>query len=301
MGLSMSRYGNDPIDFGPIDDDYRAFEPRDDETARGPLILALAAGVLIVFGAVVWNTYRQGVRTDVGALPLIASVDEDYKRRPDTQGGTQTPGLEHRIYDELDGSERNDELRRPVAAEGREALAGAPSDTPAGPMDIRPLSPDEAIDNEVADDADPVAEAQSDLAQMGALPRAGNGRASGQQIAALDEATAALAARAPVETAPQPTGTPSASAPRFSFDSSGPYLVQIAALRAESGALQTWDALNSRHPEIFNGAERRVQRADLGARGVFYRLRAGAFADRAGATEFCDAIKSTGNDCIVVQ
>ena len=44
-----------------------------------------------------------------------------------------------------------------------------------------------------------------------------------------------------------------------------------------------------------------IERADLGARGVFYRLRAGAFGSREGASDFCDAYKSTGGDCIVVR
>ena len=60
-------YRNHDADFGPYEEEYRGFEIRDDETARGPLILTLAIGVLIVFAAVVWNTYRQGVRPQDGA------------------------------------------------------------------------------------------------------------------------------------------------------------------------------------------------------------------------------------------
>ena len=51
---------------------------------------------------------------------------------------------------------------------------------------------------------------------------------------------------------------------------------------------------------MYFGAEKRVQRADLGAKGVFYRLRVGAFEARADATEFCNALKATDQTCIVV-
>jgi hypothetical protein len=49
-------------DFGPYEDEYRGFDIRDDDSGRGPLILVLALGVLLIFAGVVWNTYRQGVR-----------------------------------------------------------------------------------------------------------------------------------------------------------------------------------------------------------------------------------------------
>ena len=42
--MSRYRYGADEA--SPFEDDYRGFDIRDDETARGPLILALAIGVL---------------------------------------------------------------------------------------------------------------------------------------------------------------------------------------------------------------------------------------------------------------
>ncbi len=79
----MSRAPREPeYDFGPYEDEYRGFEIRDDETGRGPLILVLALGVLLIFAGVVWNTYRQGVRPTQGGLPVIASDTAPYKRSP---------------------------------------------------------------------------------------------------------------------------------------------------------------------------------------------------------------------------
>lgn len=42
---------------------FRESTEWEEDAARGPLILALAVGVLLVFGAVVWNTYRQGIHS----------------------------------------------------------------------------------------------------------------------------------------------------------------------------------------------------------------------------------------------
>ena len=54
----------------------------------------------------------------------------------------------------------------------------------------------------------------------------------------------------------------------------------------------------ARAPALFAPARLDVQRADLGARGIYYRVRAGYFADRANAARFCDRIREMGQDCI---
>lgn len=100
----------------------------------------------------------------------------------------------------------------------------------------------------------------------------------------------------PVETigAPRLTQTPAIAA-------SGPYLAQLVAVRNESGAQAAWTRMSSRAPGLFGAAHMDIERADLGAQGVFYRLRAGYFSDRANATRFCERVRQMGQDCIVVQ
>ncbi len=81
----------------------------------------------------------------------------------------------------------------------------------------------------------------------------------------------------------------------------GPYLVQIAAFRSEDQALAAWDVLAAKLKSATGGLLPNVQRADLGPKGVYYRLRAGNFADRAAASGFCDQLKKSGRDCLVVR
>jgi len=96
---------------------------------------------------------------------------------------------------------------------------------------------------------------------------------------------------------PQPQG-PRA---RFAFTANGDYLVQIAALRSEEAAETAWKRVTNSAPELYYGATKVIQRADLGSEGVFYRLRVGAFADRSEASAFCEAIREAGANCIVVN
>jgi hypothetical protein len=85
-----------------------------------------------------------------------------------------------------------------------------------------------------------------------------------------------------------------------SFVSGGPYVAQVAALQSEASVNPAWTRLSSRAPQLFAPAQLDVERADLGARGIYYRVRAGYFADRANAARFCDRIRQMGQDCIVV-
>lgn len=97
---------------------------------------------------------------------------------------------------------------------------------------------------------------------------------------------------------PPAAGPPQLAAdPRFV--SNGPYVAQLAALQSEAAVEQSWRRMSSRAPQLFGPARLDVERADLGARGVYYRVRAGYFADRANAARFCERIRQMGQDCIV--
>jgi len=115
--------------------------------------------------------------------------------------------------------------------------------------------------------------------------------AAPSEEAAVRDTTAA--AEAPV--AEGPPQLP--AAPRFV--SNGPYVAQLAALQSEAAVDQSWRRLSSRAPQLFASARLDVERADLGPRGIYYRVRAGYFADRDNAARFCDRIRQMGQDCIV--
>lgn len=76
-------------------------------------------------------------------------------------------------------------------------------------------------------------------------------------------------------------------------DSAGHY-VRLGAFRQESGARAAWIRLKSINPAVFSGANSRVQRVDLGAKGIWYRLSAGPFE---GAARVCQDAHSPLNWC----
>ncbi|MGE0595245.1 MAG: SPOR domain-containing protein [Hyphomonadaceae bacterium] len=113
------------------------------------------------------------------------------------------------------------------------------------------------------------------------------------------EATPRPEPEAPAEEPPPGAGPPQLS-PMPQFTSNGPFVAQVAALQSEAAVDPAWRRLSSRAPELFARARLDVERADLGARGIYFRVRAGYFANRDNATRFCDRIRQMGQDCIVV-
>ncbi|MFQ5954850.1 MAG: SPOR domain-containing protein [Kiloniellales bacterium] len=79
------------------------------------------------------------------------------------------------------------------------------------------------------------------------------------------------------------------------------YMIQLVAHRTPAAAQATWSQLNRVHPDLLGGLPHRVERADLGRRGLFYRLRIGAFADRAAALKLCRDLKARRLDCWIVR
>jgi hypothetical protein len=120
---------------------------------------------------------------------------------------------------------------------------------------------------------------------------------------ALDAAEAPALLRGPTTpdadvAPPAPAPAQPAAPPRILGN--GPYVAQLAALQSEAAVDQAWRRLSSQAPQLFSAAHLDVERADLGPRGVYFRVRAGYFPDRGEAARFCDRIRRMGQDCIVV-
>lgn len=186
--------------------------------------------------------------------------------------------------------------RSGVREGGRDA---PPRITAEGPAKVAPIDPGgETVpgqDVAIYDELDGAKTADA------APPAAESPRAPSQEITA---ATPPAVAPKPVAAAGGPTAaTPPVPAPvsnaRISIVRNGPYVVQIAALRSEDAADVEWAKASRLAPDLFAQAQKDVQRADLGAKGIYYRLRAGSFASRDAADAFCDQVEASGTKCIV--
>jgi tetratricopeptide (TPR) repeat protein len=74
--------------------------------------------------------------------------------------------------------------------------------------------------------------------------------------------------------------------------------VQIASATSEEAAWSTWEKMKARNKALA-GKEPVVVRADLGAKGVFYRVRLVGFETQGAANSTCAKLKSRGVKCFI--
>jgi tetratricopeptide (TPR) repeat protein len=107
-----------------------------------------------------------------------------------------------------------------------------------------------------------------------------------EQIASAEPAETSESAETPVEEAgddgPKITG----------------WSVQIASATTEDAAWATWKKMKARNKALAN-KEPVVVRADLGTKGVFYRVRLVGFDSQSDASTACSRLKSRGVKCFI--
>jgi|GEM_PF-599432 len=116
---------------------------------------------------------------------------------------------------------------------------------------------------------------------------------------APEQAAAPAPEPAPAPTAAKPAQTSIASAEGLGTAQSGQYLVQLLSVRSEEAARGEWARLQGRYEDLLGPHTINIQQADLGERGIYYRVRTGAFDTKAGANTFCGKLKAAGQDCLV--
>jgi cell division protein FtsN len=100
--------------------------------------------------------------------------------------------------------------------------------------------------------------------------------------------------------APPPARTAAvASAPARASVATGSFLVQVSSQKSEADAESAYRGIQSKFPSVLGGQPHQVRRADLGAKGVYYRAMVGPFGTREAAVELCVSLKQRGGDCVV--
>jgi tetratricopeptide (TPR) repeat protein len=74
--------------------------------------------------------------------------------------------------------------------------------------------------------------------------------------------------------------------------------VQVASATSEDGAWSTWKKMKAKHRSL-NSEKPIVVKADLGTKGVVYRVRLAGFEDQNAAKKSCSKLKSSGVSCYV--
>jgi hypothetical protein len=216
-----------------------------------------------------------------GAKP--AYFDQFQRQAQQSPSAAQRPQRTGRDVDPLDG------LRTPLS--GRSSVAVPPPQQLAmaepPPAALPPAAPPPAsFAGQQASVQPPAQAAQAPPAARAQQPSAQRITPAPAPAPRPQQQAALIPATAPAATPAVATGTG--------------YVVQLASFRSEAEAAGEFRRLQSRHPQLVGALQQRIQRADLGASGTFYRLGVGPLVNKDQASRLCNSLIAAGEkDCLV--
>jgi len=263
---------------GPSSIAYESRRPPGRRRLITSLVVVLALGGFI---GIVWHAYNQGkAGGGDGVVPLLKAEDSPTRVRPDQPGGMDVPNQDKLIYDRLaPGSQiATPQIERLLPpAEAPVARPPAPAAAPQPPATAAPtdLQPPPLGERQVT-----VAPAPQPAPSQPPIPVAPP--APSQAVPPSQAPRPAQQAAIP-PSAPIPSGAPR---------------IQLAAVRSADAAQKEWARLQNANKDLLGGLTLSVVTADLGERGVYYRIQAGPAADPA---DLCAKLKARNVGCIIVR
>jgi hypothetical protein len=267
-------------EFAPLPVEGKRYKAPED-SKRGAVLLMGAAAVVGVFGLVVWNAYREGVRPqDSNTAPLL-ETSGSFKTKPEESTEAKSAAEQASVFEQVEAPRPNIEPTPEVRPE-IPPVEAAVAPPPVKAAEVKPAEVKPAATKATPAPFRPVETKAAETKPV-------------QTAAAPAAAPSAPKANAPISLTPQPES--GAFKPSFAAD--GKFAVQIAAAATEAAAISEWNKHVKFSPELFSGAERFVVQAEVNGKTV-YRLRAGSFASSADADGFCGAFKAKGGQCFRV-
>ncbi|UTW50417.1 SPOR domain-containing protein [bacterium SCSIO 12827] len=295
------------------------------------LILVTAAGL----GGFLFGDRLAGLSgEESGQVPVVHAAEGAIKVRPDNPGGQDIPFRDYDINKRMQGEaptgrvenllpppEQPRELPQAQAATAPSQVPPVPAATagaqlappaeqsnaeallPAAPAPApKPVAPKPMPVRDVAPPP-PATVAKAPTPQPAPpppVPVAPAASTPGSPIALVPKSAAAPAAAAqpaPVaKVAPPPPSTPAATE---TAAVSG-WQVQLAASRAATAAKTEGERMKQKHSDVLGKMTVNIVRADLGAKGVFYRIRLGPARNKDEARAVCAQLAKRGEGCLVI-
>lgn len=269
-------------------------EERRSEIARSRNnFLGTFAGIMLA-GIVGWFVLAPQYKQNNEDVPLITRPQAAVKIKPDNPGGMDIPNQDKDVYNIVE--------KKNVDNTVVENLLPSP-ETPKLPdivpeitdIDADAANLDEIVDNVAAADAEST-DAKSEVAtnKTNAIP------AKADDIFADEKNTPAGNPKA-AENTKATDNTKAAENKVEAPAANGAWQIQLLASKNKDAASKAWNNLTTKY-DLLKSLNHEIQEADLGAQGKIYKLRAGAFADKAAAQAFCAKLKTKGlNDCIAKE
>jgi hypothetical protein len=300
QGMQNGPYGYQQQGYGEGDSDYdEEFADDEYEPRRGRrwiFITAALVGAIGLGGALAY-TYRSIIAPSSGRVPLVKAGDPKVKVRPENRGGKEFANTDKKMLNRLgdNADAQTEETGGPRRVKTIPIVPGGP---PAAQPPPEPV-PGIMLDNR---HAPPVPRPPP----MTGQPPPGGRVVIGQPPPALTqevkENPPPAPARKPPVQPPQaiakapakaPAAKPAPPPPRASTTGSG-FVAVLSSQRSRMDALKAFADLQQKYSEALSGKVPDVQEANLGEKGIWYRVVVGPPGSRNAANGVCSQLRSAG-------
>lgn len=254
-----------------------------------------AVVILAIFGSVVWFAYPRGGEKYEGMdVPVIKADARPYKLEPIEPGGMIVPHQDSTVFAPLEGAgaanatpeqimpQPEEPLQRNESTGTDEGMDTQLRDASAAPtMNLSQIASASSEPEVLA--AEPVASVKPKPVVATAKPKVPEkkvvvAQAIKKTVVDTDKAVAAVA--------------PSSGKTVY---------IQLGSFKDETAANKAWTMLKKQYLSIIGSLEPRIEKADLGAKGVFWRLQAGSVSETEGE-KICADLKAKGaGACIIAK
>jgi len=223
-------------------------------------------------------------------VPVIKAEKAPVKVKPADPGGMAVPNQDKLVYNRVDKTAKQPEVEHLLPPPKEPTALPKSSDGLGDGMAPLPKEEQAASAPTPPPISEPEVVKTAKIAPPPAAPVA-------PKVALPDPAPKALVAPKPE---PKPVEVVKA-APKSVVNTTGDWQVQLAALRDQARAEAAWDRTVKKAPSVLTGIPHDIIRADLGDKGIFYRLYAGRFQSHDDAKSFCEKLKAASVGCFVAK
>jgi cell division septation protein DedD len=240
------------------------------------------------------------------SVPVIHADDKPLKVKPQDRGGMDVPNQDKLIYDRMAAKTGDQQPERllppPEAAQTPPAPESAPAPGPAAaapaptPSITAPTPAMTAPASAMTAPLPPLAANRNDAPKTAQSPAASAPMPAPVPAKPQAQSQSQPPAQQPVaKPAPAPAPTATAAAAK----AGGGWVVQLGSLGSEAEAKNEWVRIKGAHHELADLSPD-IQRVDLGAKGVHWRVRGGSL-DEAQARILCAELSKQGQGCLVAR
>lgn len=301
------------------EEDYGEEEDEGGFFSRVRVLAPVVLIAIVCFISYAWYTDKFAISKNDSDIPFIKANKEDFREKPEDPGGMRIVNRDKRVYDAISGKDNADYskpeniLPAPEKPIPREQIAALNSSKPliqnkdTENSDIANIEPSAAAPKP---DFDYVKEKEDKLGDNTDTSEDNKAAESkevvrdGQDKKRKEEGSVTKLTQQDVKEVTTSDITDvkmkKINVKTEARKSPSGYRIQLGSYRSMGDAEISWKNLKKKFPKITKDVDYYIEKADLGAKGVFYRLQFAGFESEKDARKTCQTLMQKRQECFFV-